>query len=126
MLWETILGGITGLIGNTVGAYFKYKDKQLDIDLSKMKYEHELKMVTAETQAMIMEAKANIAITRAAVEGQIELADSKAYAISQMEGNKNLLGQEWVSKLLDYQGNLRWLTVPAAVMISTAFGFADF
>jgi hypothetical protein len=125
MLLETILGGVTGLLGNLVGAYFKYKDAQIQVDLQKAKFEHELKMVDAETRAMIMESKANIAVTRAAVEGQIELADSKAYAISQMEGNKNLLGQEWINKMLEYQGDMRWITVPVAVIIATAFGFAD-
>jgi hypothetical protein len=125
VLLETILGGVTGLLGNLVGAYFKYKDAQIQVDLQKAKFEHELKMVDAETRAMIMESKANIAVTRAAVEGQIELADSKAYAISQMEGNKNLLGQEWINKMLEYQGDMRWITVPVAVIIATAFGFAD-
>lgn len=126
MLLETILGGITGILGNAIGAYFKYKDAQIQVDLQKAKFEYDLKMVSAETEAMIMEAKANIAITRAAVEGQIELADSKAYAISQMEGNKNLLDQTWIAKLLEVQGGLRWLAVPAASIIAIGFGFADF
>jgi len=73
MLIETILGGITGILGNAIGAYFKYKDAQIQIDLQKAQFDHDVKMVQVETQAMIMEAKANIAITRAKVEGAIDL-----------------------------------------------------
>jgi len=126
VLIETILGGVTGLLGNLVGAYFKYKDAQIQVELQKAKFEHELKMVSAETQAMIMEAKANIAITRANVEGAIELEDAKAYAISQQEGNKNLLGQDWINKMLSVEGKYaKPFAVIAAVLIATAFGFAD-
>jgi hypothetical protein len=126
VLIETILGGVTGLLGNLVGAYFKYKDAQIQVDLQKAKFQHELAMVSAETQAMIMESKANIAITRANVEGAIELEDAKAYAISQQEGNKNLLGQDWITKMLAVEGKYaKPLAVGAAVIIATAFGFAD-
>lgn len=125
MLIETILGGITGLLGNCIGAYFKYKDAQIQVELTKAKYEHDLKMVAAETEAMIMEAKANIAITRANVEGAIELEDAKAYAISQTEGNKSLFGQDWINKMLEVQGWGKYIAIPTAVFIAIMFGFAD-
>jgi hypothetical protein len=126
MLIETILGGITGLIGNAVGGWFKLKQKKLDLDIKKMEHKHELEMVTAETKAMIMEAKANIKITQAQVEGAIEIEDAKSYMQSQKEGNKNLFSNKWIDALLQVEGWWRIITLPLAGLVSTLFGFVDF
>jgi hypothetical protein len=126
VLIETILGGITGLIGNAVGGWFKLKQKKLDLDIKKMEHKHELEMVTAETRAMIMEAKANIKITQAQVEGAIEIEDAKSYMQSQKEGNKNLFSNKWIDALLQVEGWWRIITLPLAGLVSTLFGFVDF
>ena len=70
MILETVLGMATGIIGNVVGGIFKYKAQKLELEIKKAGNEHELKMVEAETAAMIQESKASIAITRATVEGK--------------------------------------------------------
>jgi hypothetical protein len=119
MLLETILGGVTGLIGNIVGGIFKYKTAKLQAD-------HDENMIKLETEAMVTEAKANIAITRATVEGEIEIADSKAYMHSQIAGNKALFGQKWVDKLLSVEGRWKILTLPVAILVAFLFGFVDF
>jgi len=119
MILETILGGVTGLIGNVVGGIFKYKT-------AKLQAEHDEKMIKLETEAMVMEAKANIAITRATVEGEIEIADSKAYMHSQIAGNQKLFGQKWIDMLLGIEGKWKIITVPVAVLVSFLFGFVDF
>ncbi len=126
MLLETILGGVTGLVGNIVGGIFKYKTQKLEVESLKLNNEHELQMVNAETQAMIQEAKANIAITRAQVEGEIELADANVYMQSQKEGNKNLFSNKWIDKLLSVEGKARFITFPAGVLVAILFGFVDF
>lgn len=126
MLLETILGGVTGLIGNIVGGVFKYKTAKLDMETKQMQNAHEVSMVEAETEAMIMEAKANIAITRAKVEGEIEVADAGVYLQSQKEGNKKTFSNKWIDTLLGIQGKWRFLTFPAGVLIAVLFGFVDF
>ena len=78
MLFETILGGITGLVGNIVTSIFNYKSAKLEIDRAKQQNEFDLKMVDAETRAMIMEAKANIRVTQAQVEGAVDIKDAEA------------------------------------------------
>lgn len=126
MIWSSILGGITGLFGNIVGAFFKYKQGQLDIEKTKLQNAHELEMTKAETEAMVTEAKANIKITEATVEGKVDIEDSKAYLTSQQEGNKNLFDNKWIDGLLNQTGWWKIITLPLASLIATLFGLVDF
>ncbi len=126
MLIETILGGVTGLIGNVVGGIFKYKHAKLQKEMQTVQNSHELAMIKAETQAMIMEAKANIKITQAQVEGAIELKDAEAFMQSQREGNKALFDSKWINALMSTTGWWRIFTLPLAGLISFLFGLVDF
>jgi hypothetical protein len=152
VLLETILGGVTGLIGNVVGGIFKYKHAKLEKEMISMRNEHEVAMIKAETDAMIEEAKANIKITQAQVEGAIDIADANAYMQSLKEGNKALFSNKWIDNLLNIEGHmftwtskaktladgtkvpekehkfLSWklFTVPIASVISFLFGLVDF
>lgn len=119
MLIETVLGAVTGLIGNGIQAIFNYKT-------TKIKNDHEEKMVELETAAMVTEAKANIAITRAQIEGATELADASAYIEAQKAEQKNLFGVSWVDKLLAIEGKWKWITLPVAVTVAFLFGIIDF
>jgi len=127
MLIETILGGVTGIIGNVVGAFFKHKQAKIELETKKLEFSHEAKMVELETKAMILEAKANIKITQAQAEGAIELEDAKAYIESQKEGNKSLFNNKWIDSLLTVEN--KWakiITIPVASIIAILFGFVDF
>jgi len=126
MILETILGMATGIIGNVVGGIFKYKAQKLELDIKKAGNEHELKMVEAETAAMIQESKASIAITRATVEGEIELTDAQAFIQGQKEGNKALFNNKWIEKLFSVTGRWKIITLPLASLIATLFGLSDF
>ena len=126
MILETILGGVTGLIGNVVGGWFKLKHAKLQEEIRKGDRAHEVAMVKAETEAMIMEAKANIKITQAQVEGAIDLKDADAFIQSQKEGNKALFNSKWINSLMSTTGWWRIFTLPLASLIAFLFGFTDF
>jgi hypothetical protein len=126
MILETILGGLTGLIGNVVSGWFKLKNTQIEHDTQKLNNEHKLKMLEAETKAMILEAKANIRITQAQVEGAIDIKDADAFITSQKEGNKPLFNNKWIDALMKPTGWWRILTLPIASLIAILFGFTDF
>lgn len=126
MLISGILGTITGILGNAVGGWFKYKEKKLLIEETKLKNKHELDMVTAETRAMIMEAKANIKITQAQVEGEVELKEIDALIEAQKQEGKNLFSNKWIDGLMKVKGWWRILTLPLASLIALLFGFVDF
>ena len=92
---DVIFGGITGLLGNVITGITNYKTKKLEVL-------HEEKMVALESEAMRLEAEMNIAVTKAEIEGEIELADSAAYIESIKAGQTSLFGKEWIDKWGEY------------------------
>ena len=98
---DIILGGVTGLIGNAFTTWFKFKN-------AKMEYAHKEKMVELETDAMIKESEMNIKITQAKIAGEIELADSEAYKISQATGGKQLFHEKWIDMLMGAGEKSKW------------------
>ncbi len=126
MLIESILGMATGLIGNVVGGIFKFKTAKLQKEIQAAQNTHALAMVKAESDAMIAEAKANIAITRAQVEGAIDLEDARAFVSAQKEGNKQMFSHKWIDMLMNVQGKWQLITLPIAMLLSVMFAFTDF
>lgn len=126
MILESLLGGLTGIVGSGLTAWFKHKDKQLELEITKEKNSHDLLMVKAESDATIAEAKANIKITQANVEGAIDIKNAEAFMESQKEGNKSLFSNKWIDGLLKQTGKWKIITLPLASLIAFLFGFVDF
>jgi hypothetical protein len=119
MVLTTILGGLTGLVGNIVTGVMNYKTM-------KIKNEHEAIMVGLETEAMKEEAKMQIAITKAEIEGAVELADTQAFMQSLKAGNQVMFSEKWIDKLFSVKGKFgRFCAIPVAVLLAMAFGFVD-
>lgn len=118
MLFETILGGLTGLVGSIITSIMNYKTMR-------EKNAHEIALIQAQTSAMRAEAEANILITKAQVEGAVELANAQAYMASQVAGNQPLFGENWVDKLLGTTGWLSYIAGPVACIVALLFGFVD-
>lgn len=118
-MWELILGGLTGLIGSSITAWTNYKTQ-------KLKNDHDIAMVEAETNAMIAETKANIEITKTQTEADVEMADTEAYSKGIVEGNKGSFSEKWINKLFGVKGWLSFLSIPTAIMLSVLFGLVDF
>ena len=120
-----ILGGITGLLGPLITAFTNYKMQKLKNEARAQDREHEIRMVEAETTAMIAETEANIRVAEVKTEGELQLADAEAYQISQREAGKNLFGERYMDALLGHEGKLNFLTVPAGLLLCLGFGFID-
>jgi len=119
MVLETILGGVTGLVGNVITGILGYKTQ-------KLKNDHEINILRAETEAMKMEAQMQIEVTKAEIEGAVELADAQAYMISQKVGSEKMFSEKWIDKLFSVEGKFgRFFAIPAAVLIAILFGFVD-
>jgi len=139
---DVIIGAVTGIVGPIVGGIFKYKHAKLQKEMLQMNHKHDVEMVREETKAMIEEAKANIKITQAQVEGAVELKEIEGYIKSQEKGNEALFGNKWVDALLKVEGSLfswtrkdgtkaefiSWkiFTVPIATLVAFLFGLVDF
>jgi hypothetical protein len=115
---DILFGGITGLLGNVLTGWMNLKTM-------KLKNEHEQKMIALETNAMKIEAQMNIAVTRAEIEGAVELADSAAYMESIKAGNKSMFSEQWIDRLFSVEGWVKWLATPAAILLALGFGFVD-
>lgn len=118
MILETILGGVTGLVGNVISSIMTFKTQ-------KLKNEHDQIMLRLETAAMRAEAEANIKVTTAQVEGAVELADSQAYMQSIIQGNKQMFDGKWIDKLFSVEGRMRYLAIPFGCLVAIMFGFVD-
>jgi len=117
---DIILGGITGLLGNCLTTWFKYKNIKLD-------HEHKEKMVSLETQAMIQESQMQIEVTKSRIEGEIELADASAFETSQKIGTQKLFHEKWIDMIMTagkgkwYGGILQFI----GSMIAAGFALVD-
>jgi cation transport ATPase len=117
---DVILGGVTGLIGNAFTTWFKYKN-------AKMEYQHEEKMVDLNTQAMIKKAEAQIKVAQEKVRGEVEIADSESYKISQQTGQRQLFHEKWIDMLMA-SGEKKWygwIFTLLGTLISALFAFVD-
>jgi len=117
---DIILGGVTGLIGNAFTTWFKYKN-------AKMEYTHKEKMVSLETQAMIQEAQMQIQVTKARIEGEVELADAAAFTTSQKVGSERLFHEKWIDMIMA-NGERKWtgwFYRLSGVFVASMFAFVD-
>lgn len=116
---DVLLGGLTGLIGTALTEIFKYRNQKLQFD-------HDAKMVALETAAMKEEAKMQIAITKAEIEGAVELADAQAYKESLKAGQTPMFSEKWIDRLFSVEGKFgRFFAVPCAVLMAMGFAFTD-
>lgn len=116
---DILLGGLTGLIGNVITGIMSYKTQ-------KLKNEHDIAMIQAETESMRIEAQMQIQVTKAEIEGAVELADAQAYMNSQIAGNKQMFSEKWIDKLFSVEGKFgRFFAIPVAVILAMGLGFVD-
>jgi hypothetical protein len=56
-MWETILGGITGLVGSAVTAFFTYKQKKIDLEMAVKTKELDIKLAEKEHEFALATSK---------------------------------------------------------------------
>ncbi len=82
-IFESILsGGLTGLLGVVVQRIADYKNKQLDIQISREKNEHDIKMREVDALIMAQEWAARTQVATIEAESKMDVADSAAFASS--------------------------------------------
>lgn len=124
--WEMIFGGVTGLIGTIWSSYNQRKVRELEIEDKKAQRSHELRMVEAETSAMIAETEARIRVTETQVQGAVELQEAAAFEASQRMGNRKDFAESFMQRLFAAEGWARYLSVPAGILLCVLFGASDF
>lgn len=122
----TLLGGVTGLVGTIWSSYNNRKMKALEMEDRDKQRSHEVNMVKAESEAMIAESKAQIQITTARVGGEIELAETQAFTDSLAAGRTRIFDASYMDRLFAAEGWVKYISIPAGVVLSMFFGFVDF
>ena len=118
-------GAITGLIGSIANAITTYKMKKLELERDKLKFQHEIELIKAEAEAAKIEAEANIKVTEAIVEGEEKKIEAQAFLESQKQERQKLFVESYMDKLFSVEGNLSYLTISLAVLLSFLFGLCD-
>jgi len=137
-------GGATGLIGVLVQRWADYKNRQLDLELSKQKQDHELAMRdkdaaimaqewASRTKVADIEATGKVDEAKAAAAGAEAVADANAFEASfKMEpvrwsdGIKPTKNQSWVLIMLDaFRGVVRpGLTIYLCILATMIYNEA--
>jgi hypothetical protein len=119
MLLESILGGLTGLLGNVVTSISNFKTQKLKNEHDQKMYDFKIKELQAKTDAAIK-------ITDAKIAGAVELADSEAFTESQKYGNQRALSDSALDKLFSIEGYLGYIATPIGLIILSLLGFVEF
>lgn len=87
-------GIITGLVGPLVKGVLSYKQQ-------KLQFEHEEKMVKAESEASIAEAEANMKIAKVQTEGEIAVAEMSARGTALAGADRPVFSADYMRYLMD-------------------------
>jgi len=116
---DILFGAFTGLLGTGITAFTNYK-------MQKIKNSHDIVLIKAETEAMKIEAEANIQIEKARIEGEVELTEASTFLEGIKQGNKQTFSEKWIDKLFSVEGWVKYISIPVAVLIAFLFGMVDF
>lgn len=119
---ETILGGVSGLLGSAVTAYSNYKIQKLANEHKQAMANLELEKMDREKEIMLAEAEANMRITEVQTEAQIDIADSQVYIESLKAAQKEAFSDATLQKLLEGGKFSRFI----GNILSFLFGLVDF
>lgn len=94
MIVEGLVGVVTGLLGNVITSFTNIKTQ-------KLKNQHEVAMIEAETKAMQAEAAMQIQITETKVAGELARIEEANYGKVLELANKPTLDSRIIEKLFD-------------------------
>lgn len=108
-LFSSILaGGATGIFGVVVQRWADFKNKQLDIEINKSKFAHEIEMRRVDAEILAQEWAGRLSVAETEAAGRSDVAESQAFAQSfnepamysaNVKASKN---QGWVLVALDF------------------------
>lgn len=101
-------GGATGIIGVVAQRFADYKNKQLDMQLEKQRFDNSVALKKVDAEIMAQEWAAKTQVAQIETAGASDVADAQAFAASfQLEPKRYASeaamtpGQNWVMVLVD-------------------------
>ena len=124
---ETLLsGGVTGLIGTVFSSWNARKLKELEMSDRDKQRSHDVAIIKAESEAMIAESKAQIQIEGERIAGEIELAETAAFTETIKANQEQVFNESYMEKLFSATGWIRYLSIPAGILLAVFSGLVDF
>ncbi len=105
-LGSLLSGGVTGLLGVAIQRIADYKNKQLDLELSRQKFENDLALKKVDSEIMAQEWASRTKVAQVEEQGVEQAADAKAFSASFNEPVRYSDGpksnaQGWLLVILD-------------------------
>lgn len=121
-------GGATGLIGMIAQRWADYKNKQLDLQLEKMKFDNAIALKEVDAKIMAQEWAARTEVAKVEAAGKEAVEDAKAFAASYdlepkrySDSVKPSRGQAWLLVVLDFiRGSIRPALTVYLCVLTTA------
>jgi len=107
-------GGLTGLLGSLITLIG-------NLAMQKMKNKHEIDKITAESNAIVVEANAQIMVQKSKTEGEIQVAEVEALKESYKDQSTTLFDKSYMQSLMVS----KWFSWIGAI-IAFMFGLVDF
>ncbi len=107
-------GVLSGLVGTALTSIMGFFTQRL-------KNKHDVAMAELDIKSMKMEAEMNIKVTRAKVEGEVELAEIESLKTSYSMLSQDLFDKSYMQYIMS-KSWLAWLAIP----ITLGFAFVDF
>lgn len=130
LLGNGLTGGLFGVLGGLGTAWISYKkekeERAYKLQVAKDKREHDLLMITAETDANIKEIEANVKRDQVITEGQVVMAESAGRNEAIAKSTQNFVKASLVDKMIFNKSAWTvWLTAPIGLLIATTHGLVD-
>jgi len=126
-------GGATGVIGVIAQRFADYKNKQLDMELEKQRFENQVQLRRVDAEIMAQEWAARTKVAEVEAAGEEAVADAAAFAASyQLEPKRYsdetrlTPNQQWWMVILDFfRGSVRpALTMYLCVLVTVIYFLA--
>lgn len=123
-------GGFLGILGAIISRVADYKNKKLDIEISKLKFENERELRHIDERIMEAEWAGRNAVATTEGIAAMDVADSKSFQVSltnepKMYSNSKMItpGQNWMLVILDFiRGFIRpGLTAYLCILMSISY-----
>lgn len=129
-LGSGLSGGLFGILGGLGTAWIKSsadaKEREFKLKENQSKRDHDLKMITAETDASIKEIEANVRRDQIMMDGQADIEESKGRNKSILKLSENYVKTSLIEKMMFNESKwTAWLTMPIAILITFIHGLVD-
>ena len=129
-LGNGLTGGLFGILGGLGTAWINYKkekeERAYKLQSAKDKREHDLLIITAETDANIKEIEANVKRDQVITEGQVVMAESLGRNEAIANSTQNFVKSSLVDKMMFHKNYwILWLTAPFGLLIASLHGMVD-